>query len=242
MPQLILMRHGESEWNRDQRFTGWADVGLTARGCTQMHEAGALLRREGLSPELAFTSVLGRCIRSQWAVLEGMGRVWVPIVPDWRLNERHYGALTGMSKTSAIDTFGADAVQRWRRSFDVPPPPGWGDVEGLGDPRTDERYAALPAVSVPSGESLAQVVERVRPVWTGPMAAALGADRRVMVLAHGNSLRALLKLIEGIADNDIASVEVPNAVPIVFELDTQLQVVLKTVLTHPTASPASEIL
>jgi 2,3-bisphosphoglycerate-dependent phosphoglycerate mutase len=239
MSQLILIRHGESEWNRDQRFTGWADVGLTELGHAQMHEAGALLPREGWVVDLAFTSVLSRCVRSQWALLEGMDRVWVPVVLDWRLNERHYGALTGLSKPAAVAAHGAAAVQRWRRSFDVPPPQGRGD--GGGHPIVDERYANLPAASIPSGESLAQVVDRVRPVWRGAIADALACGRRVLVTAHGNSLRALLKLIEGIADHDIASLEIPNAVPIVFELDAAQQVVRKSCLGEPTGNP-SEIL
>jgi 2,3-bisphosphoglycerate-dependent phosphoglycerate mutase len=239
MSQLILIRHGESEWNRDQRFTGWADVGLTELGRAQMQQASALLRREGLVVDLAFTSVLSRCVRSQWALLEGMDRVWVPVVLDWRLNERHYGALTGLSKQAAVATHGAAAVQRWRRSFDLPPPQGPGD--GDGHPIVDERYANLPAASIPSGESLAQVVDRVRPVWLHPVADALASGKRVMITAHGNSLRALIKLIEGIADNDIASLEIPNAVPIVFELNAALQVLRKSWLGDSTGDP-SEIL
>jgi 2,3-bisphosphoglycerate-dependent phosphoglycerate mutase len=240
MSQLVLIRHGESEWNRDHRFTGWADVGLTELGREQMHDAGALLRREGLTFDRAFTSVLSRCIRSQWALLEGMGAVWVPVVLDWRLNERHYGALTGLSKAAAVDAYGAAQVQRWRRSFDTPPPCGPGD--GDGHPIIDERYASLPEGVVLLGESLEQVVERVRPVWLDSIAAALNAGQRVVVTAHGNSLRALIKLIEGIADDDISSLEVPNAVPIVFELDALLRVVSKTSLTTNAPSAPSEIL
>jgi 2,3-bisphosphoglycerate-dependent phosphoglycerate mutase len=239
MPQLILIRHGESEWNRDNRFTGWADVGLTERGRAHMHDAGALLRREGLVADLAFTSLLSRCIRSQWALLEGMGRVWVPTVLDWRLNERHYGALTGLSKAAAIDTYGADAVQRWRRSFDVPPPLGAG--EGAGYCVVDERYAHLQPGDIPQGESLAQVVDRVRPVWERGIADALRSQKRVVVTAHGNSLRALMKLIEHIEDSDIVHMEVANAVPIVFELDKELKVVRRFCL-GTAATPPSGIL
>ena len=239
MSQLILIRHGESEWNRDQRFTGWADVGLTELGRAQMHDAGALLRREGLRVDLAYTSVLSRCIRSQWALLEGMDRVWVPVVLDWRLNERHYGALTGLSKPAAVATHGAAAVQRWRRSFDLPPPQGPGD--GGGHPVVDERYAHLPAASIPSGESLAQVVQRVQPVWLHAIADALASGRRVVVTAHGNSLRALIKLIEVIADQDIPSLEIPNAVPIVYELDAALKVVRKATLGSPTGTPSENL-
>ena len=239
MPQLILIRHGESEWNRDNRFTGWADVGLTEIGRQHMYDTGALLRQEGLTADLAFTSLLSRCIRSQWALLEGMGRIWVPTVLDWRLNERHYGALTGLSKTAAIDTYGADAVQRWRRSFDVPPTLGQGD--GVGYCVVDERYAHLKPDAIPQGESLAQVVDRVRLVWEHAIADALRSDRRVVVTAHGNSLRALMKLVEHIEDSDIVHLEVANAVPIVFELDQKLEVVRRFCL-GTAATPPSEIL
>lgn len=239
MPQLILIRHGESEWNRDNRFTGWADVGLTGRGRIHMHDAGTLLRREGIAVDVAFTSVLSRCVLSQWALLEGMGLVWIPTVSDWHLNERHYGALTGLSKDAAIDSYGADAVRRWRRSFDIPPPAGEGD--GGGYPMVDERYAHLLPSEIPLGESLAQVVERVHPAWERFIAPALRGGKRVVVTAHGNSLRALMKIIEHIVNDDIALVEVANAIPIVYELDHALQVVKKTSLG--TASvPPSEIL
>lgn len=239
MPQLILIRHGESEWNRDNRFTGWADVGLTERGRIDMQAAGALLRKEGFLIDLAFTSLLSRCIVSQWALLEGMQRVWVPTVLDWRLNERHYGALTGLSKTEAINTFGAEAVQQWRRSFLVPPPLGSGDAGGHA--LADERYDHLKADQIPQGESLAQVVERVRPLWETTIAAALRAGKRVAITGHGNSLRALIKLISHIADDDITQVEVPNAVPMIYDLNNSLEVTLAFRLgVEPT--PPSEIL
>lgn len=239
MLQLILIRHGESDWNRDHRFTGWADVGLTELGRQQMVDAGALLAQKNLGVDTAFTSVLTRCILSQWALLEGLGRVWVPVTLDWRLNERHYGALTGMSKAAAVETFGAATVQRWRRSFDEPPPQGPGD--GDGHPIVDERYAGLPAGAVPQGESLAQVVTRVTPVWTQCLQPALAAGQRVLVTAHGNSLRALIKLIEGIADADIAQLEIPNAVPMLIELDVRMRPISRTLL-GPVPQAASEIL
>ena len=239
MSQLILIRHGESEWNRDHRFTGWADVGLTERGRTHMHAAGALLRKEGFLIDLAFTSLLSRCILSQWALLEGMERAWVPTVLDWRLNERHYGALTGLSKTAAINTFGLEAVQQWRRSFLVPPPSEVGD--GAGYPMVDERYDHLSAEEIPQGESLAQVVERVRPVWETAISDSLRAGKRVVVTGHGNSLRALMKLISHIADDDITQVEVPNAVPMVYEFDRSLEV-LREFRLGIAPTPLSEIL
>lgn len=239
MPQLILIRHGESEWNRDNRFTGWADVGLTERGRADMLAAGALLRKEGLLIDLAFTSLLSRCILSQWALLEGMDRVWVPTVLDWRLNERHYGALTGLSKAAAINTFGSEAVQQWRRSFLVPPPLGVGD--GRGHAIVDARYDHLKAEEIPQGESLAQVVERVRQLWEISIADSLRAGKRVAVTGHGNSLRALMKLIANIADDDITQVEVPNAVPMVYELDKSLEV-LRAFRLGFEQTPFSEIL
>lgn len=239
MPQLILIRHGESEWNRDNRFTGWADVGLTRRGRTHMYKAGTSLRREGANVDVAFTSMLSRCVLSQWALLQGMGRVWIPTISDWRLNERHYGALTGLSKNDAINAYGADAVQRWRRSFDIPPPMGAGD--GGGYPIIDERYAHVPLGGIPLGESLAQVAARVRPVWEHSIVPVLRGGQRVVVIAHGNSLRALMKLVEHIADDNIALVEVANAIPVVYELDQAMEVVNRTSFGVAT-TPPSEIL
>ncbi len=226
LSELILIRHGESEWNRDQRFTGWTDVGLTERGRLQMINAGMLLLREGLACDLTFTSVLSRCILSNWALLEGMGKVWVLVVQDWRLNERHYGALSALSKPAAIDIYGADAIQRWRRSFDAVPPLRDHDAPVYldGYPILDERYAHVRPKDVPRGESLAQVVSRVKTVWTGAISDALRAERRVVVTAHGNSLRALIKLIEDVSNSDIAQLEVHNAVPLVYEFDSALRV------------------
>jgi 2,3-bisphosphoglycerate-dependent phosphoglycerate mutase len=239
MAQLILIRHGESVWNRDNRFTGWADADLTETGLEQMHNAGVLLRKEKLTVNAAYTSLLTRCIRSQWALLEGMARAWVPVACDWRLNERHYGALTGMSKAVAAQTFGAEAVYRWRRSYDAIPP--FGDGDGDGYPILDERYDKLPVKEIPLGESLAQVVKRVQPLWDQSITDALRSGKKVVVTGHGNSLRALMKIIEGISDQDIVALEVPNAVPIVYEFDASLHLVGRVTLgTASTAS--SEIL
>jgi 2,3-bisphosphoglycerate-dependent phosphoglycerate mutase len=239
MSQLILVRHGESLWNRDNRFTGWADVGLTAEGRVHMQVAGRLLRQAGIGIDLGLTSVLSRCILSHAALLEGMGNIWVPTASDWRLNERHYGALTGLSKDAAVDLFGADAVQRWRRSFEIPPPTGGGDGDGYAI--IDDRYGGIPPDQIPRGESLLQVVARVRQVWERCIAPALRTNRRVIVTAHGNSIRALMKMIEHIADDEIAFLEVPNAIPLVYELDKALQVVKKSSFGNP-VTPRSEIL
>lgn len=239
MPQLILVRHGESEWNRANRFTGWADVGLTERGRSDMYDAGVRLRREGIAVDLGLTSVLSRSILSHVALLAGMGRLWAPSTSHWRLNERRYGSLTGLSKNAAVSLYGADAVQRWRRSIDAAPPDGGNNWRG--NPIHDARYTEVPPGEISCGESLVQVVERVRPVWQGCIAPALRSEQRVLVTAHGNSMRALMKLIEHIADDEIALVEVPNAIPIVYQLDQALRVVGKTSY-GTSASPPSEIL
>ena len=238
MPQLILIRHGESEWNRDNRFTGWTDVGLTPRGYEQMLEAAAWLRREAIGFDVAFTSVLSRCIASQWALLEGMERLWIPVVLDWRLNERHYGALTGLTKAAAIETYGSEAVQQWRRSFDVAPPKGAGD--GAGFEIIDARYAQLKPWQIPQGESLGHVVQGVSRVWVRSISPALRSGQRVAVTAHGNSLRALIKLVEGLWDVEITHREVPNAAPLVYDLDTDLHVVRS--IQMPAGDQRSEIL
>jgi 2,3-bisphosphoglycerate-dependent phosphoglycerate mutase len=239
MPQLTLIRHGESDWNRDQRFTGWADVGLTERGRLDMHTAGHLLRRQGIVVDIAFTSMLKRCILSQWALLESLDRVWIPVVTNWRLNERHYGALTGLSMSVATETYGADAVQRWRRSFDIAPPAGHG--EGRGYVMIDERYAHLPAGAIPDGESLAQVVDRIRPMWEHVIGPALHRGQRVLVTGHGNSLRALMMLVEQLPTDAVTSVEVANATPLVYTLDAWLRVIDKQEFGVATSAP-SEIL
>jgi 2,3-bisphosphoglycerate-dependent phosphoglycerate mutase len=221
MFQLILIRHGESVWNLAQRFTGWADIDLTETGVAQMRSAGRLLREKGLDVDLAYTSALSRCIRSQSELLNAMDRADVPSIVDWRLNERHYGALTGMSKPAAVRQFGAESVHRWRRSYDAEPPRGQGETGGPA--ASDSSHAQPGKDNVPDGESLRQVVDRVRPLWDDSVGPAVRAGKRVIITAHGNSLRALMKLIEGISDADIVSLEIPNAVPIVYELDAALK-------------------
>ena len=239
MYQLILIRHGQSAWNRDNRFTGWADVALTDVGEAQMLKAGRLLRQEGWQVDLAYTSMLSRCIRSLWALLQGMDRVWVPVTLDWRLNERHYGALTAMLKDQAIETYGADQVLRWRRSYEAKPPPY---QDGAAGPvLIDGRYEGVPVTALPSSESLQQTSVRVRDIWEESISWSLRAGRRVLVMAHGNSLRALIKQIEGISDTAIMQVEVPNGVPWVYALDSNLQPLSRQIL-DTLSGPASEIL
>lgn len=215
--RLILVRHGESQWNLEGRFTGWADVDLTDVGVAQMREAAAALASVAITFDVAFTSVLRRCIRSQWVLQDAMDCMWVPIVADWRLNERHYGDLTGRLKEEAIRIHGQDMVQRWRRDYNTVPPPL------LASPDSpvliDRRYRALRPEQIPSGESLHQTVERVDGVWREVIAPALRSGQQVLVMAHGNSLRALIKLIEGLSDEDCQALEVPNAAPLIYELD-----------------------
>lgn len=214
--QLVLIRHGESEWNRENRFTGWADIPLTERGTSQMRELGELLCKARLIPDITYTSRSRRSCVSNEVLLESMGRRDVLTSIDWRLNERHYGKLTGLSKHEATKTFGAAAVQRWRRSFDAAPP-----LLDLAQSQTllGDAYDDLPFDFIPKGESLAQVVTRVRACWDEKLLPELRAGKRVLVTAHGNSLRALVKVIEGISNQDIASLEIANARALIYDLN-----------------------
>ena len=227
--RLILVRHGESQWNRDSRFTGWADVDLTAQGIVQMRGAARALREAGIDFDLAYSSVLHRCIRSLWILLEAMDCTWVPQILDWRLNERHYGALTGRSKSDAELQYGEATVLRWRRSYYAQPPAL--DAAAAAYITIDRRYAGLAPGDIPVGESLQQTVVRVREVWQQSISIALRANRSVAIIGHGNSLRALIKTVENLSDADIVRVEVDNGVPIVYELDAELQPYCKRVLS-----------
>ena len=229
---LTLLRHGESQWNREQRFTGWADIDLTEDGLAQMRLAAVAMREAGLEFDLAFTSVLTRCIRSLWVVLDMLDCLWVPQVLDWRLNERHYGGLTGRLKPEAVQAFGEAAVQRWRRSCDARPPAL--DAAAAAHVPIDRRYAALRTDQIPSCESLHQTVLRVNAAWSDSIAPSLKSGRRVLVIGHGNGLRALIKIVEGVSDQDIMGVEVPNASPIVYEIKGNLKPANKRVLPTPT--------
>ncbi|MES2188171.1 MAG: 2,3-bisphosphoglycerate-dependent phosphoglycerate mutase [Pseudomonadota bacterium] len=239
----MLIRHGESLWNRDQRFTGWADVDLTDEGVAQMRDAAAVLHDNGITIDVAFSSVLLRCIRSLWTLLDAAHCPWVPQVLDWRLNERHYGALTGQSKPEAEQTHGKAAVRHWRRGYDARPPlldaaAGAAATENV---TIDRRYAGVPPGALPTGESLHDTVVRVRQVWQQSMAPVLHGHTTAVVVGHGNSLRALIKLLEDVSDQDIVGVEVGNASPIVYDLDARLKPVHKRVLAVAARRP-SEIL
>ena len=217
MPRLILVRHGQSQWNLENRFTGWWDVDLTAKGEEEARAAGGLLKAKGMLPTLAFTSLQTRAIRTLHLALEAAGRVWIPETKDWRLNERHYGGLTGLDKAETAAKHGEDQVKIWRRSFDIPPPVLEDGSEF--DLKADPRYAGI---AIPSTESLKDTIARVLPYYEAAIAPALRAGEVVLVAAHGNSLRALVKHLSGISDADITGLEIPTGQPIVYELDNDL--------------------
>ena len=222
MKKLVLLRHGESVWNKENRFTGWTDVGLTAEGEREARAAGRLMAEAGLAFDLAYTSVLKRAIKTLWLALEEMDLMWIPVVNSWRLNERHYGALQGLNKAETAAKYGDDQVLLWRRSYDVPPP----SLESSNPehPANDARYDGLPRDVLPATECLKDVVARVLPYWYDTVAPQLLAGQNVLITAHGNSLRALLKHLEGIADDAIVDVNIPTGAPRRYEFDAQLNV------------------
>ncbi|WP_425229315.1 2,3-diphosphoglycerate-dependent phosphoglycerate mutase [Sphingomonas sp.] len=218
MPTLVLIRHGQSAWNLENRFTGWWDVDVTAKGAEEARAAGALMAAKGLDFDLTFTSLQTRAIKTLNLALEAMGRLWLPVEKHWRLNERHYGGLTGLDKAETAARHGEDQVKVWRRSFDIPPP-----VQALGsayDLSADRRYHGI---EVPRTESLKDTIARVLPYWEGRIAPALRAGERVLISAHGNSLRALVKHLSAIPDDAITGLEIPTGQPIVYQLDDALQ-------------------
>ncbi|MBC7414974.1 MAG: 2,3-diphosphoglycerate-dependent phosphoglycerate mutase [Herminiimonas sp.] len=221
MYKIVLMRHGESTWNLDNRFTGWTDVDLTEKGRAEARHAGQLLKDAGFSFDMAFTSVLKRAIRTLWITPDEMDLMWLPIEHDWRLNERHYGALQGLNKSETAALYGDAQVLVWRRSYDTPPNP----LEA-SDPRAasnDPRYAHLEPARIPLTECLKDTVERVMPAWEDAIAPAIRAGKRIIISAHGNSLRALIKSLDGISDADIVGLNIPNGQPLVYELDADLR-------------------
>jgi 2,3-bisphosphoglycerate-dependent phosphoglycerate mutase len=221
MYKLVLVRHGESTWNLENRFTGWTDVDLTPTGVEQAKNAGRLLKADGYEFDVAYTSVLKRATRTLWHCLDEMDRTWLPVVHSWRLNERHYGALQGLNKTDMAKQYGDAQVLVWRRSYDTPPPAL--EPTDARCERTDIRYARLQPNQVPLTECLKDTVERVMPFWQESMAPAILAGKRIVVAAHGNSIRALVKYLDQISDNDIVGVNIPNGIPLVYELDAQLR-------------------
>jgi 2,3-bisphosphoglycerate-dependent phosphoglycerate mutase len=221
MYKIVLMRHGESTWNQENRFTGWTDVELTERGVAEAKAAGELLAAEGLDFDVAYTSLLKRAIRTLNLTLESLDRLWLPVIKDWRLNERHYGSLQGLNKSETAAKFGEAQVLAWRRSYDTPPP-----ALGLDDerhPRFDRRYRGLASEQLPATECLKDTVARVVPYWQAEIAPRVRAHERVIIAAHGNSLRALVKHLDGIDDADIVELNIPTATPLLYELDADLR-------------------
>jgi len=221
MKIVILLRHGESVWNKENRFTGWTDVDLSETGIDEARTAGALMRDAGFVFDLAHTSVLRRAIKTLWLALEGMDLMWIPVLHSWRLNERHYGALQGLNKAETAAKFGDEQVLAWRRSYDVPPPALSRDDARY--PGSDPRYRGLTPSQMPLGECLKDTVTRVLPYWNQAIAPDIRAGKRVLIAAHGNSLRALVKYLDKVSDQDIVGLNIPTGVPLVYELDDVLK-------------------
>jgi 2,3-bisphosphoglycerate-dependent phosphoglycerate mutase len=216
--RLVLLRHGESTWNQENRFTGWTDVDLSPKGLTEAREAGKLLRQDGYEFDRVFTSVLKRAIRTMWITLDELDQMWLPVDRAWQLNERHYGALQGLNKAETAAQHGEEQVFIWRRSYDLPPPPL--ESKDPRHPSHDRRYKGLP---VPATEALKNCLERVLPYWNERIAPAIKEGQRVLVVAHGNSLRALIKHLDGVSDQDITELNIPTGIPLVYELDAELK-------------------
>src|SRR5688572_21521922 len=230
MHQLVLLRHGQSTWNLQDQFTGWTDVPLSETGRLEAKRAGQILLKQGYAFDLAYTSVLTRAIVTLWLALEELDLVWIPVVNDWRLNERHYGGLQGLNKTETAAKYGADQVKIWRRSYDVRPPPLTTD-----DPRHpshDPRYAALPPGVLPLTESLKDTIARVLPYWHEAIAPSIVAGKRVVIAAHGNTLRALVKYLDDVSDTEIVELNIPTGIPLVYELDDKLRPIGHRYLTN----------
>jgi 2,3-bisphosphoglycerate-dependent phosphoglycerate mutase len=238
MHKLVLIRHGESEWNKQNRFTGWKDVDLSEKGLTEAHSAGKLLKQEGYTFDEAYTSVLKRAIRTLWIILDEMDLMWIPETKSWMLNERHYGALQGLNKAEMAAEFGEEQVQKWRRSFDIPPGPLEPD-----DPRylgNDPRYASIDPANFPKTECLKDTVARVVPYFQYEIAPKIQEGKRLIVAAHGNSLRALVKFLDNVSDDQITQLNIPTGIPLVYELDGQLKPQKHYYLGDPDAVRAAQ--
>ena len=234
MYTLVLLRHGESTWNRENRFTGWTDVDLSAKGLEEAAAAGELLQQDGYAFDVAHTSLLRRAIRTLWITLEKLDRMWIPVRKSWRLNERHYGALQGLNKAETAKKFGEEQVKTWRRSYATPPPPLSPDDER--HPGRDPRYAGLPKDLLPLTESLESTVTRFLPYWHDQIVPDLLAGRRVLIAAHGNSLRALVKHLDGLSQDEVVSLSIPTGIPLVYELDADLKPLKSRYLGDPEAA------
>ena len=234
MYKVVLLRHGESTWNKENRFTGWTDVDLSEKGRDEAQSAGRLLKQEGYSFDLAFTSVLTRAIRTCWMALDELGELWIPVERSWRLNERHYGALQGLNKAETAAQHGEAQVKIWRRAYDSPPPPLTPEDER--HPSRDRRYANLAPSELPLTESLKDTVARFLPYWHGTIAPAIKTGQRVLIAAHGNSLRALVKYLDDISEQDIVELNIPTGIPLVYELNTELKPIRSYYLGDPEAA------
>jgi 2,3-bisphosphoglycerate-dependent phosphoglycerate mutase len=235
--RVVLLRHGESTWNKENRFTGWTDVDLSEKGVEEARAAGRLLRREGFDFDFTFTSVLKRAIRTLWIVLDELDLMWIPVERYWQLNERHYGALQGLDKAETTARYGAAQVQLWRRSYDIAPPPLAPDDQR--HPRFDPRYTALPPAQVPATESLKDTLARVLPVWERTIAPRVRRRERVLVAAHGNSLRALVKHLSHVSDEEISELNIPTGIPLVYELTDTLEEERRYYLGDPEKAKAA---
>jgi 2,3-bisphosphoglycerate-dependent phosphoglycerate mutase len=234
MHKVVLLRHGESDWNKENRFTGWKDVDLSEKGLFEAHEAGRLMKDEGLTFDVAFTSVLRRAIKTLGIALDEMELLWIPVVKHWRLNERHYGALQGLNKAETAAKHGEAQVKIWRRSYDIPPPPLAPDDERHAG--KDPRYQDLDPSEIPASESLKDTVARFLPYWHETIAPAIRSGRRVLIAAHGNSLRALVKYLDNISEADIVELNIPTGIPLVYELDDELKPIRHYYLGDPEAA------
>ena len=233
MHKLVLLRHGESEWNQENRFTGWHDVDLTAKGEEEGRRSGRLLKDEGFAFDVVYTSLLKRAIRTMWLALEELDQTWVPVHREWRLNERHYGALQGLNKAETAAKHGEDQVLIWRRSYDVPPPAL--DPDDERHPGKDRRYANLPAENLPLSECLKDTVDRFMPLWQDTIAPVVQEGKSVLIVAHGNSLRALVKYLDGVSEEDIVGLNIPTGMPLVYDLDADLKPLDRRYLGDPEA-------
>ncbi len=231
MYKLVLIRHGESTWNKENRFTGWTDVDLSEKGLQEAKEGGVLLKKEGYAFDIAFTSVLKRAIRTLWIVTEQMDLLWIPVIRDWRLNERHYGSLQGLNKSEMAEKYGEDQVKIWRRSYDTPPPPL--EESDPRNPAKDPRYKGLKKGEAPLTECLKDTVARVMPCWKDSIAPAIKSGKRVLIAAHGNSLRALVKYLDNIPEDIIVNLNIPTGMPLVYELDQDLKPIRNYYLGDP---------
>ena len=238
MHKLALLRHGESIWNKENLFTGWTDVDLSEKGREEAKEAGRVFKEQGYTFDVAFTSVLKRAIRTLWIALDEMDLMWIPVIRDWRLNERHYGALQGLNKAQTVAEHGAAQVQLWRRSYDVPPPPL--ELDDPRHPRFDPRYADVDPKWLPAAESLKDTLSRVLPYWESRIVPELRANKNVLIVAHGNSLRALVKMLDMMSETDIVEFNIPTGIPMLYELDEQLQPISRRFLGDPDAILAAQ--